>query len=108
MEIARKFNVADAILLVFTGKVLEFLPGDLAKFTAFDPDLNAAKQTILKGVYLNALTFGTDKTEVSVVSKLTEDLSAQFKNCISIFKDVRYFNSSLKIKRQFCHNPIVL
>ena len=102
MEIARKFNVADAVLLEFAGKEIEYLPADLAKFTAYDPDLNAEKQTHLKDVYLNALTFGTDKTEVSVVSQLTENLAAQIGNCISIFKDVRYF-----VRKKFSNSPAI-
>ena len=102
MEAARKFNIADALLLEFAGKEIEYLPVDLAKFTALDPDLNAEKQTQLKNVYLDALTFGSDKTEVSVVSQLTENLSAQLKNCTSIFKEVRYF-----VRKKFGNSPAV-
>ena len=102
MEIARKFNVADAVLLEFAGKEIEYLPADLDNFTDFDPDLNAEKQTQLKNVYLDALTFGSDKTEVSVVSQLTENLSAQLKNCTTIFKDVRYF-----VRKKFANSPAV-
>lgn len=101
-EIARRFNIADAILLEFAGKEIEYLPTDLAQFTAFDPDLNVGKQTLLKSVYTNALTFGSDKTAVSVVSQLTEELSAKIKNCTSIFKEVRYF-----VRKKFANSPAI-
>ena len=103
MEEVRKFNVADAVLLEFAGTEIEHLQTDLVKFTALDPDLNSEKAGLLASTYQSALTFGTDETELGKVKKLTEDLSKEIKNCVSIFKEVRYF--ALK---KFKDSPAVL
>ncbi len=103
MEINRKAHVSDATLIEFAGKEIDFLPKDLSKFTFFDPDLNQQKLDLLKTTYESALTYGTDKTQLGVLRGLTENLSAEFKNCISIFKDIRYF--ALK---KFINSPATL
>lgn len=103
MEIIRKSHVADAILLEFTGKMLEYLPKDLPRFTAYDPDLNNEKVTLLRNAYLNALSYGTDQTEVGILQGLTEKVSGELRSCISIFKDVRYF-----ARKKFSHSPAIL
>lgn len=103
MEISRKFNVADAVLLEFAGKGIKFLATDLPIFTNFDPDLTAGKVTKMENVYKSILSFGTDKSEVEEVSKLTENLAGEFKNCTSIYKEVRYFAN-----KKFGKSPAVI
>jgi hypothetical protein len=103
MEITRKSHVADAILLEFAGTVIDYLPNDLSKFTAYDPDLNQDKADLVKSTYDNILTYGTDNIEVGIVIGLTEKLSDEFKKCISLFKDVRYFAN-----KKFGTSPAIL
>ncbi len=103
MEKTRKAHVADAILFEFTGKELEYLATDLPVFTAYDPDLNDTKVDELQDLYTQALTFGSDHTELGVLRGLTEKMSKEVKNCISIFKDVRYF-----ARKRFRNSPAIL
>ena len=103
METTRKAHVPDAVLLEFAGRELEFLPVDLPAFTSFDPDLNEQKVTQLKAVYTEALIYGSDHNEMGVLRGLTEKMSQEVKNCISIFKDVRYF-----ARKKFGDSPATL
>jgi hypothetical protein len=103
MEITRKSHVADPILLEFTGTMLSYLQGDLASFTAYDPDLNQAKADLIQSTYDSILNYGTDNIQVSVVKGLTENLAGELKKSISLFKDVRYF-----AKKKFGNSPAIL
>ena len=103
METTRKAHVPDAVLLEFSGKVLEYLKADLPVFTAFDPDLNEQKIARLNAVYTEALIYGSDHNEIGVLRGLTEKLSQEVKSCISIFKDVRYF-----ARKKFGNSPATL
>ena len=101
--IVRKFNVAVAILIEFTGKVLDYLTEDLTLFTDYDPDLNSDKKLQLKTLYDSAHTCGTDEVETGKVTKLTENLTEELKHCKSIITDVHYF-----AKKKFGKSPAIL
>jgi hypothetical protein len=103
MNKARKSHIPDAVLLEFTGKEIDFLPMDLDRFSLFDPDLNQQKMSLLTDNYKKALTFGTDKTQLGVLRNLTENLSDEFKKCVSLYKDVRYF-----ARKKFGSSPAIL
>lgn len=103
MEKTRKAHVADAVLLEFAGKEIEYLKADLPAFTAFDPDLNEQKVNQLNGIYTEALMYGSDHNEMGVLKGLTEKMSQEVKNCITIFKDVRYF-----ARKKFGDSPATL
>ncbi len=106
METTRNYGISDTALLEFTGKMLAYLPEDLASFTAFDPDLNSELQDGLTHLYQRALDYGTDSAERGVVQKNTEDVQLQLKLCVSAYHEVRYFaskcfGSSPAILREF-------
>ena len=102
-EVVRKYHVSDVVLQEFAGEEIVYLEDDLQDFTDYDPDLNAELLALLDSTYKSTQSFGTDETQLGIVSQLTEEVSVEFENCKSIAKDVRYF-----AKKKFGHSPAIL
>lgn len=87
----RKYNIADARLLVHTGKILLALEEDLPDFTAIDPDLNEALVATQKNKYEIALAEGGDDVSRGALGVKTEVLLEEVKRAGKILKHLRYW-----------------
>ncbi|HEX3007755.1 MAG TPA: hypothetical protein VHO90_09090 [Bacteroidales bacterium] len=99
----RKYRATDAVFLEFAGRTIAFLDDDLVLFNKYDPDLNSNVTATLQKLYDEALSFGTDNSDLGNVGFLSEETKKSVANCKSLYKDLRYF-----ARKKFQKNPAVL
>ncbi len=84
----------------FSRLVHGYLVTDLADFTAFDPDLDAAWAANYLTTIDNAESFSSDNQLIDVQAQLTLDVEAKMKECRDFFQGMKYF-----IEKAFPNKP---
>lgn len=99
-KILRNSGTTDSQMLEFARIVHGYHVTDLADFTAFDPDFDAAWATDFLTAIDDAENFSSDNQLIDVVAQLTLDVEAKMKECRDFFQGMKYF-----IEKAFPNKP---
>jgi len=91
IKILRAFNTDDANLIQFSRTTKINLENNLAAFTAFDADFDAAFITAYETAINNAEGFNSDNQLIDVQVQATLDLEEKMKECRDYYQNMKYF-----------------
>lgn len=91
MEMRRKFSTPDAYLVEYAKDMRNLYLDDVADFTAFDPDFNAAFAADWLTKITNAEAQLTDEIIVDVQTQYTDAVTTAMKNCQNYYQEVKFF-----------------
>lgn len=98
----RTYNIADAYMIEFAKDTHTNATDDLADFTAFDPDLDAAFLLAFDTAITDAEAVPSDDQVQDVITQLTEDMESAMGACRDKFQNSKYF-----IEKAFPDNKAV-